>query len=132
VRLTAIGHERLSTLERTCQLVEERAGAGHALVSAVQGISECRKKLEPWSAVQVHAGGMRTRVKVVIGAVALLFSACDSRRSEPAEQATPPPALANTQADGELVDLSTSLEAARTAFNAHRGEARFLTLLSPT
>src|SRR5258708_22188244 len=32
----------------------------------------------------------------------------------------------------KLVDLSTSLEAARTAFNAHRGEARFLTLLSPT
>jgi hypothetical protein len=31
-----------------------------------------------------------------------------------------------------LVDLSTSLDAARTEFNAHAHEARFLTLLSPT
>jgi hypothetical protein len=30
-----------------------------------------------------------------------------------------------------LVDLSTSLDAVRTAFNAHDKEARFLTLLSP-
>ena len=30
-----------------------------------------------------------------------------------------------------LVDLPT-LSAIRTAFNAHKGEARFLTLLSPT
>ncbi len=34
-------------------------------------------------------------------------------------------------AGARLVDLSTSLEAARTAFNAHKQEARFLTLLSP-
>jgi hypothetical protein len=31
-----------------------------------------------------------------------------------------------------LPDLTTSLDAARTAFNAHKQEARFLTLLSPT
>jgi hypothetical protein len=32
----------------------------------------------------------------------------------------------------KLTDLSSSLDAARTAFNARKQEARFLTLLSPT
>jgi hypothetical protein len=31
-----------------------------------------------------------------------------------------------------LTDLNKSLDAVRTEFNAHKGEARFLTLLSPT
>jgi hypothetical protein len=31
-----------------------------------------------------------------------------------------------------LPDLGASLDAVRADFNAHRGEARFLTLLSPT
>ena len=31
-----------------------------------------------------------------------------------------------------LADLTKSLDAVRTEFNAHKGEARFLTLLSPT
>lgn len=31
-----------------------------------------------------------------------------------------------------LPDLSASLDAARTEFNAHKQEARFLTLLAPT
>jgi hypothetical protein len=31
-----------------------------------------------------------------------------------------------------LLDLSVSLDAARTEFNAHKQEARFLTLLAPT
>ena len=31
-----------------------------------------------------------------------------------------------------LPDLTTSLDAVRTDFNAHKGEARFITLLSPT
>lgn len=31
-----------------------------------------------------------------------------------------------------LPDLSTSLDAVRTEFNAHKQEARFLTLLAPT
>lgn len=31
-----------------------------------------------------------------------------------------------------LPDLSVSLDAARTEFNAHKQEARFLTLLAPT
>jgi len=34
--------------------------------------------------------------------------------------------------EAPIVDLSTSLEAFRSEFNAHRGEARFLTLLSPS
>ena len=32
----------------------------------------------------------------------------------------------------QLTDLSRSLDALRVAFDAHRGEPRFLTLLSPT
>jgi hypothetical protein len=32
----------------------------------------------------------------------------------------------------KIVDLSPSLDAIRTEFDAHAGEARFLTLLSPT
>jgi hypothetical protein len=35
-------------------------------------------------------------------------------------------------ATASLTDLTTSLDAVRTEFNAHKGEARFLTLLSPT
>ena len=31
-----------------------------------------------------------------------------------------------------LTDLTKSLDAVRTEFNAHKGEARFLALLSPT
>jgi hypothetical protein len=38
----------------------------------------------------------------------------------------------NTSATASLPDLTTSLDAARTAFNAHKQDARFLTLLSPT
>lgn len=58
---------------------------------------------------------MRTRFALLAVAVALASPACD--RGSPA---------------APLGDLSTSLEAARAAFNAHKGEARFLTLLSPT
>jgi hypothetical protein len=36
-----------------------------------------------------------------------------------------------TAAAAKLSDLSTSLDAVRAAFNAHKQEARFLTLLSP-
>ena len=75
---------------------------------------------------------MRTRFPLLAVAVALSLPACDRGASPdraPAgkiqEQATGTPAV-------ELADLSTSLEAARAAFNAHKGEARFLTLLSPT
>lgn len=44
-------------------------------------------------------------------------------RAAPARDDTPPAALP---------DLSSSLDALRAEFNAHRGESRFLTLLSPT
>ncbi len=74
---------------------------------------------------------MRTRFALLAVAVALAVPACDRGRSSdgaPAtteKQATRPPAA-------QLGDLSASLDGARAAFNAHKGEARFLTLLSPT
>lgn len=47
----------------------------------------------------------------------------------------PRPGGANMSADAaprvKLTDLSASLDAIRTEFNAHKQEARFLTLLSP-
>lgn len=58
---------------------------------------------------------MRTQLTIIVAAFALSLGACDKKA----------PA-------GKLGDLSTSLAAARTDFNAHKGEARFLTLLSPT
>ena len=42
-----------------------------------------------------------------------------------AQEGTPPSTV-------QLGDLSSSLGAAREAFNAHKSEPRFLTLLSPT
>lgn len=45
---------------------------------------------------------------------------------EPPSPAGIPPAV------DPLTDLSASLEALRADFNAHSGEARFLTLLSPS
>lgn len=64
-------------------------------------------------------------------AIALSIFGCESKKStpEPATKAENAKAAA-----APLVDLTTasSLAAVRTAFNAHKGEARFLTLLSPT
>ena len=76
--------------------------------------------------------GMRNQLAIVIAAVALSFAAACDKKSSPdptpkAEKDAPQAAPA-----GKLVNLSTSLAAAREAFNAHKGEARFLTLLSPT
>jgi hypothetical protein len=75
---------------------------------------------------------MRHRFAILAVAVALALPACDRGASpdrttakESEERATQTPPV-------PLGDLSTSLEAARAAFNAHKGEARFLTLLSPT
>ena len=53
---------------------------------------------------------------LVIAAVATL-AACGNERHDTA---------------AALPDLSGSLDAARTEFNAHKHEARFLTLLAPT
>jgi hypothetical protein len=58
---------------------------------------------------------MRT---VALVAAAITLASCGGRR----EAASAP----------ALQDLSGSLDAARTEFNAHVHEARFLTLLSPT
>ena len=55
-------------------------------------------------------------------ALAIVLFGCDSKKSATEAKRAP------------LVDLTSTsgLGAARTAFNAHKGKARFLTLLSPT
>ncbi len=64
--------------------------------------------------------------------LALSMFGCDSKKSAP--ESAPPTASKPVSARAPLVDLtaSSTLAAVRTAFNAHKGEARFLTLLSPT
>jgi hypothetical protein len=57
---------------------------------------------------------MRSLVALVV------LAACESKAPAPATTRAP------------LVDIDASLAVVRTAFNAHKGEARFLTLLSPT
>jgi hypothetical protein len=73
---------------------------------------------------------MRSSVLCAVLASALLLVACDAKQPASGQA----PATATPAARAPLVDLpaSTSLAAARAAFNAHKGEARFLTLLSPT
>ena len=74
--------------------------------------------------------GMRSQVAVVVATIALsLVAACD-KKSSPAP--THEKEATSAAAPSKLGDLSTSLAAAREAFNAKKGEARFLTLLSPT
>ena len=82
-----------------------------------------------WSEVQGHAAGMRSTIFAL--AIALSVTGCESKKSA-SEQAAPK--AGKPKASVPLVDLTTasSLAAVRTAFNAHKGEARFLTLLSPT
>jgi hypothetical protein len=67
-------------------------------------------------------------------AVCLVMSTfgCDSAKTSRESAPQTAPNTANIRAP--LVDLtaSSTLAAVRTAFNAHKGEARFLTLLSPT
>jgi hypothetical protein len=74
--------------------------------------------------------GMRSSVFAVF--LALSMFGCESKKSsrESASQIAP----STPKARAPLVDLtaSSTLAAVRTAFNAHKGEARFLTLLSPT
>ena len=75
--------------------------------------------------------GMRSQVTVVAAIALLLMASCDKKPShDPAPKAEKDAAPAPTAS--KLGDLSSSLAAAREAFNAHKGEARFLTLLSPT
>lgn len=76
--------------------------------------------------------GMRSQVTVLFTALALsLVSACDEK-SSPALPAKADKDAAQPVAPSKLGDLSTSLATVREAFNARKGEARFLTLLSPT
>lgn len=75
--------------------------------------------------------GVRS-LALVLATVALsLVASCDKKSSSDpapkAEKHAPP-----TAAPSKLGDLSTSLAAVRDAFNAKKGQARFLTLLSPT
>jgi hypothetical protein len=58
-------------------------------------------------------------MKTTILALAVAAAGCNS-------SSTAAPASA------ALTDLSTSLDAVRAEFNAHKQEARFLTLLSPS
>jgi len=67
------------------------------------------------SGIWVHGYGMNSAVAVL----ALSIAAVGCKPTHDTSAAS-------------LPDLTTSLDAARTAFNAHKQEARFLTLLSPT
>jgi hypothetical protein len=61
------------------------------------------------------------------------LSACNAQPASPSLPAPAPiPAQAPSVTTASLIDLSPSLDALKADFNAHRGEARFLTLLSPT
>jgi hypothetical protein len=74
--------------------------------------------------------GMRNQVAVLAAVVALALAGCDRRSSETKE--APRTKDSAPAAASPLGDLSTSLADVRAAFNARKGEARFLTLLSPT
>jgi hypothetical protein len=76
---------------------------------------------------------MLTRYVFLALSLALALPACDRGASPERSAAKKTREETPTRTPTvELGDLSTSLEAARAAFNAHKGEARFLTLLSPT
>jgi hypothetical protein len=70
------------------------------------------------------------RLPLLALSLALSVLGCDSKKRSTPESSQP----ANPAARAPLIDLTSasSLAAVRTAFNAHRGEPRFLTLLSPT
>lgn len=74
---------------------------------------------------------MRSQFALVISAVAASFVAGCDRKSSPTP-APPVEVAAPTPSASKLGDLSTSLAAAREAFNARKGAPRFLSLLSPT
>lgn len=72
---------------------------------------------------------MRSQLLAI--AIAAAVFGCESKKPS-GEQAAP--VEKTPAARAPLTDLTTAsgLGAVRTAFNAHKGEARFLTLLSPT
>jgi hypothetical protein len=63
---------------------------------------------------------------IAVAMLVLVAGACKSKST--ASRDAPAAAVAAAK----LTDLSGSLDAVRTEFNAHRGEARFLALLAPT
>jgi outer membrane murein-binding lipoprotein Lpp len=65
------------------------------------------------------------RAALLLAVCVAAIGGCKSRST-----ATPSGADASTTAT-KLTDLSTSLDAVRADFNAHKQEARFITLLSP-
>lgn len=67
---------------------------------------------------------------VVAAVFALMFVGCESGKATPeTDKQTAKPADTVPLTD---LTAASSLGAVRTAFNAHKGKARFLTLLSPT
>jgi hypothetical protein len=66
---------------------------------------------------------------VLLAALGAVVVGCE-RRDVRTPAASASPGLASAS-DGALTDLSTSLDAVRTAFNARTQQPRFLTLLSP-
>lgn len=74
---------------------------------------------------------MRSRAAVLALIVTSSIFGCDKKAAAPNTQ-RPPLAGTSAVAAAPLGDLSTSLAAVRTSFNAHKGGPRFLTLLSPT
>jgi hypothetical protein len=76
---------------------------------------------------------MRNQAAVLATAVALSFYGCDKKSAETGEAPKRRAQVSSTVVPAaQLGDLSTSLADVRAAFNAQKGEARFLTLLSPT
>lgn len=73
------------------------------------------------------------RPTILVSATALLLTACESKKraghDEPVASSPQQP-----RATAPLVDLTaaSTLAPVREVFNAHKSEARFLTLLSPT
>lgn len=77
------------------------------------------------------------RYQALAIAVIGLLLGCESKKStsdRPAAQSETGSAAHPTAARAQLTDLTTAstLAPVRQAFNAKKGEARFLTLLSPT
>lgn len=77
---------------------------------------------------------MKTAMWTRVSAVALIALLGLTGAIVCRSKSTPTPtaeASAAAEAPSQLADLSTSLDAVRSAFNSRKHEARFLTLLSP-
>ena len=72
------------------------------------------------------------RFPVLALAIAFSTFGCESKKSPPEPGATTEKRTPGGQVALVDVTAASGLVAVRTAFNAHKGEARFLTLLSPT